>query len=320
MRFAKYLLAVLAALAAAVAAAQDYPSKPLKLVIGFGPGTGSDILGRLLATKMSEALGQAVVVENKPGAGGIIASDSVMKAAPDGYTLLLGTNAMLITSPLLAKEPPYHVEKNFLPVAGVARTAFVMVTATTPTSPKTLAGLMAQARAGKANYASAGQGTIGHLASAVAVRSMGLEVTHIPYKGSGQSLTDVARGEVLFATDTLAAALPHVRAGRLRALAVTGESRIASLPETPTFRESGVPGVDVYAWWGVFAPVGTAADIVAKLEKTMAAVVADPAMRKRLAGMEIEPNPMTSARLAAFIRSEYPFWQKFLGEAGIKLD
>ena len=320
MKFAKLLLAGLCAVAAGAALAQDYPSKPVKLVIGFGPGTGSDILGRLLGAKLSEALGQSVMVENKTGAGGIIGSDSVAKAAPDGYTLLLGTNAMLITSPLLVKEAPYHVEKNFVAVAGVARTAFTMVTATTPESPKSLAELIAKAKAGRANYASAGQGTIGHLASEVAVRAMGIEATHIPYKGSGQSLTDVARGEVLFATDTLAAALPHVRGGRLRPVAVTGESRVHSLADTPTFNESGVKGVNVYAWWGIFAPAGTPQEAVRKLDQAVAKVLADADTRKRLAGMEIEPNHMGSARLAEFVKSEYPFWQRFLAEAGIKLD
>jgi tripartite-type tricarboxylate transporter receptor subunit TctC len=320
MKLARHLLALVCALAAGVASAQGYPSKPVKLVIGFGPGTGSDILGRLLGTKLSEALGQAVVVENKPGAGGIIGSDSVAKAAPDGYTLLLGTNAMLITSPVLAKAPPYHVEKDFVPVAGVARTAFAMVTGTTPDSPKSLAELIAKAKAGGANYASAGQGTIGHLASEVAVRAMGVKATHIPYKGSGQSLTDVARGEVLFATDTLAAALPHVRAGRLRAVAVTGESRVASLADTPTFTESRVKGVNVYAWWGIFAPAGTPPEAVRRLEQAVATVMADADMRKRLAGMEIEPHPMASSRLAEFIKGEFPFWQRFLAESGIRLD
>jgi tripartite-type tricarboxylate transporter receptor subunit TctC len=320
MRLARYLLVLVCALAAGAASAQGYPSKPVKLIIGFGPGTGSDILGRFLGTQLSEALGQAVVVENRAGAGGIIGSDSVAKAAPDGYTLLLGTNAMLITSPLLAKVPPYHIEKDFVPVAGVARTAFAMVTGTTPESPKTLPELIAKAKSGNANYASAGQGTIGHLASEIAVRAMGVKATHIPYKGSGQSLTDVARGEVLFATDTLAAALPHVRAGRLRAVAVTGESRIASLADTPTFTESGVKGVNVYAWWGIFAPAGTPQEPVRRLEQAIAAVMADADMRKRLAGMEIEPHPMTSARLAEFIKSEFPFWQRFLAESGIRLD
>lgn len=313
-------IAALAGAAATSAVAQDYPAKPVKLIIGFGPGTGSDILGRLLGVKMSEALGQAVVVENKPGAGGIIGSDAVMKSMPDGYTLLLGTNAMLITSPLLAKEPPYHVQKNFVPVAGVARTAFAMVTGTTPGSPNSLAEVIAQAKAGKSNFASAGQGTIGHLASEVTVRAIGLNVTHIPYKGSGQSLTDVVRGEVLFATDTLAAVLPHVRAGRLRAVAVTGESRVQSVPETPTFAEAGVPGVRVYAWWGIFAPVGMPPAIVRKLDQAVAGVVADADTRKRLAGMEIEPNYMTSGQLAEFIKGEYPFWRKFLAESGITLN
>jgi len=314
------MLAAATLAAASTALAQGYPARPVKLVIGFGPGTGSDILGRLLGIKMAEALGQSVVVENKPGAGGIIGSDSVAKSAPDGYTVLLGTNAMLITSPLLATNPPYEVTRDFTPVGGVARTSMVMVTGVTPTSPKTLADIIALSKSGKQNFASAGAGTIGHLTTEVVVKKMGLQVTHIAYKGSGQSLNDVSRGEVLFASDTPVAALPLIRSGRLRAVAVTGETRFPSLPDTPTFIEAGVPDVKLYAWWGLFVPAGTPADVVKKLDETLAKVVADPDTRKRMAGMEMEPFSMPSDKLAAFVRTEFPFWQQFLAQAGIKLN
>lgn len=314
------LLAAAMLAAAPAALAQGYPARPVKLVIGFGPGTGSDILGRLLGVKMAEALGQSVVVENKPGAGGIIGSDSVAKSAPDGYTVLLGTNAMLITSPLLATNPPYEVTRDFAPVGGVARTSMVMVTGMTPTSPKTLADIIAMAKSGKQNFASAGAGTIGHLTTEVVVKKMGLQVTHIAYKGSGQSLNDVARGEVLFASDTPVAALPLIRSGRLRAVAVTGETRFPSLPDTPTFIEAGVPDVKLYAWWGLFVPTGTPAAVVKKLDETLAKVVADPDTRKRMAGMEMEPFSMPSDKLATFVKTEFPFWQQFLAQAGIKLN
>jgi tripartite-type tricarboxylate transporter receptor subunit TctC len=314
------LVAVSLGIAAPVAVAQGYPTKPIKLVIGFGPGTGSDVLGRVIGTKLGEALGQTVVIENRAGAGGTIGSDSVAKATPDGYTVLLGTNAMLITSPLLMAQPPYHIEKDFVPVGGVARTSMVMVTGTTPESPKSVAEIVARARAAKTSFASAGNGTIGHLTTELVMKRMGLQVTHIPYKGSGQSLTDVARGEVLFASDTPAAALPLIRSGRLRAVAVTGESRLLTLPEVPTFAESGVKDVRLYAWWGLFLPVGTPRNVIDTLGQALGKVLADAETRKIMATMEVEPFPMSATDLIPFARSEYTVWQQFLSQSGIKLD
>lgn len=316
------LMALAAAFAAApwVASAESFPTMPLKLVVAFAPGTGSDILGRLLANKLSEQLGQSVVVENRAGAGGIIGTNAVAKSPPDGYTLTLGTNATLITSPLLSTNPPYRADKDFVPIGTVARTPMVVVTSSGAEAPQTFQELVARARAKNTSFASAGVGTIGHLTSEVLVKKLGLEANHVPYKGSGQSLTDVARGEILFATDTPAAALPLIRGGKLRALAITGEKRLQSLPDTPTLLESGLPDVKLGVWWGVLAPSGTPPAVVDRLSAELAKIVASAEMRRRMQDMELEPFSLSGSQFGVFIRSEYPFWQQFLIKSGIKLD
>jgi tripartite-type tricarboxylate transporter receptor subunit TctC len=313
-------MAATLAMAATTAMAQAYPSKPVKLIIGFGPGTGSDILGRVLAIKLGQALGQPVVIENKAGAGGIIGSESVIRAAPDGYTLLLGTNAMLITSPLLAPRPPYQIDKDFIAVGGVARTSMVMVTGVTPESPRNLQELVGRIKAGKTTFASAGAGTIGHLTTEMVLKQIGAQATHVPYKGSGQSLNDIMRGEILFASDTPAAALSLIRAGRLRALGVTGESRLASLPDTPTFIESDISDIRLYAWWGLFAPPGTPVGVVDTVGKALAQVIADAETAKVFSGLALEPFSRTSEELTSFGKSEFNTWRGFLSHSGIKLD
>jgi tripartite-type tricarboxylate transporter receptor subunit TctC len=297
-----------------------YPSKPIKLVLAFGPGTGTDILGRLLAQKLTEELGQSVYVENRPGAGGVIGTAAVAKSPADGYTLTLGTNATLITSPILVGNAPYQADRDFTPIGTVARTPLVLMTANLPTAPQTVAELVARAKSGAASFSSAGVGTIGHLTSEVVVRKLGLTVSHVPYKGSGQALTDLARGELLFGIDTPAAGLPLVQGGRLRALAVTGDARLAALPQTPTLAESGVPDVRLTVWWGLLAPAGTPSPIVDRLASALSNVVASPDMQRRAQEMALEPLSYSKDQFAGFIREELPFWQKFLKAAGIKLE
>ena len=300
--------------------AQTYPAGPIKLVVAFAPGTGSDILGRILAGKLADQLGVAVSVENRAGAGGIIGTQSVVKAPPDGYTLTLGTNATLITSPLLSNSNSYRVDKDLLPIGGVARTPMVVVTSVQADAPKNLQELMARGKEKTSSFSSAGVGTIGHLTSEVLVKKLSLESNHVPYKGSGQSLTDVARGEILFSTDTPPAVLPLIRGGKLRPLVVTGEKRLQVLPDVPTLQESGLPGINLGVWWALMAPVGTPSPVIERLGAELAKVVAQPDMRKKMQEMELEPMPLTATELAGFIRSEYPFWQQFLSKSGIRLE
>ena len=303
-----------------VVCAQSYPMQPIKLVVAFTPGTGSDILARILAVRLGEELRVPVTVENRPGAGGIVGTQSLVKAVPDGYTLMLATNATLITSPLLASTPPYRADKDFTPIGGVARTPLVVVTSQNVDAPKTFGELVKRARDKGTSFSSAGVGTIGHLTSEVLAKKTEMQSDHIPYKGSSQSLTDVIRGEILFSSDTPPAVLPLIRGGKLRALAVTGNKRLQVLPDTPTLQESGLPDIRLEVWWALMAPAGLPQNVSERLSQGLVKVLSDTGMRKRLQELELYPMPFSSTELSNFIRSEYPFWQQFLGKSGIRLD
>jgi len=312
--------AALSANAADTSAALDFPNQPVKLVVAFAPGTGSDALSRMLAEAMAGPLGQAIVVENRPGGGGIVGTDHVARSAPDGYTMTMGTTSTLITNPYLNPAARYTVQKDFKPVTGLARTNFVIVTANTPEAPKTLSGLVDRLKAGNANYASSGMGTIVHLTGERFVRAAGAKATHIPYKGSAQSVSDVAAGVTLFTAETMAAALPLVRGGKLRALAVTSAERTQALPNVPTVIESGYPDFAVYSWFGLMVPAGTPDAIVQKLDEAARTAMKSPAMARRLETLGFESLATPSAEFAAFIEQEIPAWTNFLKSAGIKLE
>jgi tripartite-type tricarboxylate transporter receptor subunit TctC len=308
------------ALLSPLAEAQTYPTQPIKLIVAFAPGTGSDILARILAVRLSDQLGVPVTVENRAGAGGIVGTQSLVKSAPDGYTLTLATNATLITSPLLTATPPYRADKDFTPLGGVGRTPMVVVTSLSPDAPKTFQELVTRAHDKRTSFSSAGVGTIGHLTSEVLVKKTDMASNHVPYKGSGQSLTDVVRGEILFSTDTPPAVLSLVKGGKLRALAVTGEKRLQVLPDTPTLQESGLPGISLGVWWALMAPAGLPPAIAERLSSELAKVVAQPEMRKKMQELELEPMPLNGIELSNFIKTEFPFWQQFLSKSGIRID
>lgn len=302
-------------------AAEGFPDRPVKIVVAFAPGTGSDALARFLASGMQTVIpGSSFIVDNRAGGGGIVGTDSVAKSAPDGYTLTLGTTSTLVTNPLLNRNAKYSVDKNFEPIAGLARAAFVIVTANRPESPKTVAELVRELKSKESVYASSGAGTITHLASELFIREAGVKATHVPYKGSGQALTDVAAGHVLFASDTLAAALPLIRGGRLRALAVTSAERVASLPEVPTVKESGYPNAKIHAWWGLLAPAGTPPAVTKKLSDAALNAMATPEMREKLKALELEPMGLGPAPFASFIQQEAPFWSDFIRRANIRIE
>ena len=233
-----------------------YPNKPITLVVTQGPGSGSDVTGRLLASYLGPILGQNVVVENRVGASGIIGHQSVVRAAPDGYTLLFTSTAGLFVVPVMNANAKYSLS-DFVPVAPVMRAPFAVLVANTPTAPKTMAELLQAVRSKPQSYASAGVGTMTHLGSELVLRKAGVQATHVPYKGSGAALTDLMGGQVLFATDSLTASMALIRSGKLRALATTDLAREGSLPDVPTLSEAGIPGVQVAAIGGLFAPKGT---------------------------------------------------------------
>jgi tripartite-type tricarboxylate transporter receptor subunit TctC len=296
----------------------SYPDRPVRLVLGFAPGTGSDLLGRVLTQRLSQQTGGTFLPDNRPGAGGLVATKHVIDAEPDGYTLLLGTNATLIVAPALSATPPYDVNKDLVPIAMIARGSMVLVTSSAASAPKSLPELLALLRKGSSNFSSAGVGTIGHLASELMQIASGVKALHVPYRGSSESLTDIMRGNATFAVDTVAAVLPFVINGSLRPLAVTGDHRLDSLPDVPTFIESGLTGADIYAWWGVMAPARTPPNIVGKLEDEIQKALESPEMAASLRTLGIEPFVQRGDEFRGFIRQETERLDGVIQKSGLR--
>lgn len=320
----KHLINICASFAACLAMSPAYadptfPNRPINLVVAFGPGTGSDTIARILSEKMREILGSPVTVENRLGGGGVIGTEYVARAKPDGYTLTMGTTSSLGTTPVLNPNAKYDVKKDFAFISGLAKSDYVIITSTRPGSPQTLGELLARLKKEPSSFASAGVGTITHLATEMLLHKASLTATHVPYKGSGQVIVDVAAGQVLFATDSPSAALPLIQAGKLRALAVTGPTRLSALPDVPTVAESGFPGFQVLAWWCLAAPAGTPEAVIKKLSDAAQKAVASPDITERLRKMEIEPMLMNAAELTAFIDKDIPVWTNFIKNSGIKI-
>ncbi len=315
--FIRALTAALIALGATSAAAQSFPARPIKLVVGFTPGGGVDINARLLAGKLSELLGQQVIVENKPGAGTNIANEFVAKAAPDGYTLLMNTSAVTINMSLY-KNPPFNTLRDFAPVAVFSDSQNIMVVnAAKPL--RTPADVIAAARAkpGALTYGSAGAGSTQHLTGELFKLQTKTDVLHIPYKGSAPALTALMAGEVDMVFINVPAILSHVKSGRLRPLAAAGARRSEIMPEVPTLRESGVDLV-MALWYGVLAPAGTPKDIVAKLAGAVNKAAFAPDIKQRLLDQGAEPVGSTPEQFGAVLRDEVPRWAEVVRAAGIK--
>ena len=297
-----------------------WPQRPLRMIIGFAPGGPTDIVARVIAARLAEQLGVGVVVDNKPGAGGNLAADLAAKAPADGHTLFYNTSAITI-APALYGKVPYDTLKDFVPVTTTATNAMiVMVHPSVPA--RTAAEFVAYARSqpGKLNYASSGTGTITHLASAALASSLGLQMTHVPYKGSAPALVDTAAGVVQLMTDTVNSALPYVKDGRLRALAVTMPRRLSVLPDVPTLAETVLPGMEMSAWQGVVLPVGTPAPIVQRLNEELRKVLAHEETRQKLIAQGTEILGSTPQEYAAYLRSELARWSKVVAETGAKAE
>ena len=319
--FAAAVLAAATFTLSAVASARDYPTRPIRVIVPFSPGTGSDVLGRVLAQQLSEQLGQTVVIDNRPGASGSMGTELTARATPDGYTLTLATNATLVTYPLLSPTTTrYRVDKDFVPISFFARTSMAIVTANQPNTPKSIGELVATLKSKPVTFASNGAGTIGHLVTEAFLLSQKLKATHVAYKGSSQSHPAVLRGEVLFMTDTPAAVLANIRSGRFRALAITGDSRLEALPDVPTFEQSGIKNMNLYAWWGIFGPIGTPQKVVHKLDAEVRKALQAPEFKTRLRSLELQEFVMPPEKYASFIQAELRYWQAFLQQTGIRLD
>jgi len=324
MTYRNYFAACVAALVLAAspcALAQAWPSKPIRIVVPFPAGGATDIMARAAAQKMTEAWGQSVVVDNRPGAAGNIGAELVARSPNDGYTMLMGTvGTHAINASLYAKMPYDHV-KDFAPVMLVAAVPNVLVVH--PSVPaNSVAELVAYGKAnpGKLNFASSGSGTSIHLSGELFKVSTGLTMQHVPYKGSAPALTDLVGGQVQLMFDNLPPSLPHIKAGRLRALAVTTAARASALPDVPTVAESGLPGFEASSWFGLLAPAGTPADVVAKVNGELARWIATPEAKEKMAAIGAIAAGGTPEDFAKHIAAETAKWARVVKESGAKVD
>jgi tripartite-type tricarboxylate transporter receptor subunit TctC len=308
------------ALAAGAVQAQSWPSKPITLIVPFPAGGTTDVLARALGDKLSQSLGQPVIVESKPGAGATLGADYVAKSKADGYTLLIGAVHHTIASSVYRKLP-YDFQKDFAPITEIALVPNVLVVnASTPAKNVSELVALLKAQPGKYNYGSNGNGTAQHLIGTQFQNLTGTELVHIPYKGSGPLATDLLGGQITMSFDTVTPVLQHIRAGKLRALAVTTAKRSSALPDVPTLDEVGLKGFDIGTWFGVLAPVATPKDVVAKLNTAMVKVIESPDFRKRMDEIGAEPIGNSAEQMAAQIRAETDKFAKLVKDAKVVIE
>jgi tripartite-type tricarboxylate transporter receptor subunit TctC len=315
------IVAVLSLALAGATAARDYPSRPITLVVPYTAGGGNDVMARIVAEKMSKSLGQQIVIENKGGAGGSIATRQVARATPDGYTLGLGGTGTLAINPTLYPNVGYDPRRDFAPVGLIATSALVVLVHP-DVAAKSIAELIALGKRepGRLNYASAGSGSGIHLGSELLAQMAGIKLTHIPYKGSSPALTDLLGGHVAIYLSSLPPAIALVREGKVRALAVTGPARSPVFPDLPTVAEAALPGYEAVLHYGIVAPAGTPQPIIGKLNAAMRAALAEPDVRERIIADGAEPLPTTPAEYAADIDREETKWSAIVKMSGAKVE
>ena len=299
-------------------AQNTWPTRPVKMVIPFPAGGPTDVMTRVLSEKLTHALGQPVVVENKPGAGGTIGADFVAKSAPDGYTFVMATGSTHSVGPYLGKVP-YDPVKDFTPVVYVGyATNILLVSPTLGVNNVRELIALAKKDPGKLNYSTSGVGSVAHLTSEMFAAQAGIKLTHVPYKGTQQSIPDLASGQVALLFDNVMTAKPHVDSKRLKGIAISSRKRSSIVPDIPTIDESGLPGFDSWNWFGVFGPAGTPRPIVERLNTEMNKILADPAVRERFQGLGFEITGGTPAEFLAVMQSESQRWSKVIREANVK--
>jgi tripartite-type tricarboxylate transporter receptor subunit TctC len=323
-RFATLLLgacaSVFAAVAASPAVAQKFPDRPIRFIVPFPPGGGNDILARVMAPRMAEFLGQPVVIDNRPGAGGNIGTEMAAKAAPDGHTIVIASNQVTM-NPWLYTKLPFDIEKDFAPVALAASVPMVLVVNPAVAAQNVREFIaLAKSAPGRFNYSTPGNGTPQHIAFEVFNHAAGVGVTHVAYKGTGPAIADLLGGQVQAAFGTMASVEQLIKAGKLRPLAVATPKRSQAMPAVPTVDESGLAGYDVSLWYSILAPAGTPRDVVARLSGDIAKALAVPETRERLTGQGFEVSYLNPEQMNELMKRDLARWQKSLKEIGLKLD
>lgn len=314
--------AALAAVALQPAMAEPgYPSKPIRMIVPFAPGGSTDVVARILGAELKNELGQTVIVENKPGAGGNIGGDAAAKAAPDGYTILMAAAGPTVINPSLYSKMPYDPVKDLAPVTMLVREHNLM--AINPSIPaKTLQEFItyAKSKPNEVNFGSPGNGSPAQLAGQLMNQTAGLKMVHVAYKGSGPAVVDLVAGHISMMIDNMPALLPHVQSGKLRALAIPSESRASAMPDVPTFAEAGMKDFVITAWKGVMVPAGTPPAVVNKLQASIAKIMAKPEIKKRMIEMGAEPVANTPEQFGAIIKKESAWWAALVKSTGTKLE
>ncbi len=304
-----------------LAHAQAYPAKPVRLVVPFPAGGATDMLARTISQKAAEKLGQQIVIDNRPGAGGTIGSDLVAKAAPDGYTLLIATGSTHSIGPVVNSKIPYKVERDFVPIVHVADTTTVMVVPSQlpVTNLREFIALL-KANPGKYNFGSSGNGTNSHLSGELFKAQAGVFITHIPYRGTGLVLTDMMSGQVQMLMDNYVTAQPHIKDGKVRALGVSSLKRLPFIPEVPTLDEQGLKGFDVSNWFGIYAPQGTGNDVVTRINTAFNQALQEPDLQKRLAQLGATPTGGTPAQMAKVVAADTAKWAKLIRDRKLAVE
>ena len=318
---ARLATALVLALAGGTLHAQAYPTKPVRLIVPYPPGGGTDFFARTVSARLSDNLGQQVVVENRPGAATIIGAEAVAKSAPDGYTILLGDTATFAVNPTLYKKLPYDPLKSFEPITLTGRFALLLVVhpSVQANSVSELIAL-AKAKPGTLNYASPGPGSPHHLAMELFKQRTGINMVHVPYKGAGPAIQDLLGGQIPTMFLDLAAGAPQIKGGKIRALAVASPKRIAALPELATIADSGLPGYEAWAWQGLVAPAGTPKEVIAKLGAEYVKAINDAGIRQKIVDAGVDPLQSSPQEFADYIRSEQGKWANVVKEGNITVE
>ena len=316
-----YLAAALIVLTAGAASAQEWPAKPVRIIVPFPPGQGADIIGRLLAERLTPVLGQQVAVENRPGAGSMIGTAYAAKMPPDGHTLLIGGTSAMVINPHLYSDPGYDTLRDFAPITNLA--SLPMIICVNPSFPaRNVQELIkvAKQRPNEITYGSSGNGSSHHLIQALFAAAAGIQLTHVPYKGSTASMTDLISGRIAMLADTMPAVLPHVKSGRIRPIAITSLKRSPFFPDVPSLHEQGLKGFDAIAWAGLFAPAGTPPAVLERLNAEVGKVLNTQVMQKRFEDLAMAPIGDTRAEFDRFVKAELVRWGKAVKMSGAKID